>query len=86
MRRRDRDAARLLFRRLVDLVIGRERRTARLCQNLGDRSRQRRLPVVDVPDRPNVAVRLRSLKLRFGHLCSLSFDCSVEFGGTFFVS
>jgi hypothetical protein len=38
VRRRDRDAARLLFRRLVDLVVGRERRTAGLGQNLGDRA------------------------------------------------
>jgi hypothetical protein len=29
VRRRDRDAARLLFRRLVDLVVRRERRTTR---------------------------------------------------------
>ena len=32
VRRRDRDAARLLFRRLVDLVVRRERRSARLRQ------------------------------------------------------
>ena len=60
MRRRNRDAARLLFRRLVDLVIGRKGRAARLRQNLGDRRRQRRLAMVDVPNRPNVAVRLRA--------------------------
>ncbi len=67
MRRRDRDAARLLFRRLVDLVVSRERRTARLRENLRDRGRQRRLPVVNVSNRPDVAVRLVPLKLLFGH-------------------
>ena len=67
VRRRDRDAARLLFRRLVDLVIGRERRTARFRQHLGDRRRQRRLAVVDVTDRSDVAMRLITFKLCFGH-------------------
>ena len=60
MRRRNRDAARLLFRRLVDLVIRRERRAARLRQNLRDRRRQRRLAMVDVTNRADVAVRLRA--------------------------
>ena len=62
VRRRDRDAARLLFRRLVDLVIGRERRTACFRQNLRDRCRQRRLAVIDVTDRADVAVRLVPLE------------------------
>ena len=35
-RRGDGDAARLLFRRLVDLVVRREGRPAGLCQHLGD--------------------------------------------------
>ena len=64
----DRDPARLLLRRLVDLVVRREMRPARLRQHLGDRRRQRRLAVVDVTDRPDVAVRLRPRKLFFGHL------------------
>ncbi|GJE04103.1 hypothetical protein GMJLKIPL_6063 [Methylobacterium isbiliense] len=64
---RDRDPARLLLRRLVDLVVGRERGPARLRQNLRDRRRQRRLAVVNVPDRPDVAVRLRPRKLFLGH-------------------
>ena len=67
MRRRDRDPARLLLRRLVDLVIGRERRPARLRQHLRDRRRQRRLPMVNVTDRPDVAVRLVPLKFRLRH-------------------
>ena len=67
MRRRNRDAARLLFRRLVDLVISRVGRTARLRQNLRDRSRQRRLAMIDVTDRADVAVRLVALEFLFGH-------------------
>ena len=63
----DRDAARLLFRRLVDLVVGGESRPARLGQNLGDRSRQRRLAVVDVADRADVAMRLGTRKFFLGH-------------------
>ena len=62
VRRRDRDAARALLRRLVDLVVGRVRRAARLGQNLRDRGRQRRLAMVDVTDRTDVAVRLRPLE------------------------
>ncbi len=68
VRGRDRDAARLLFRRLVDLVVRRERRTAGLRQHLGDRRRQRRLAMVNVTDRADVAVRLIAFKLFFGHL------------------
>src|SRR5579883_2406525 len=67
MRRRDRDAALALLRRLVDLVVGRERRTAGLRQDLGDRRRQRRLAVVHVPDRADVAVRLIPLEFRLRH-------------------
>ena len=58
MRRRNGDAPRPLLRRLVNLVISRIRRPARLRQNLGDRRRQRRLAMVDMPNRPNVAMRL----------------------------
>src|SRR3546814_6156921 len=67
MRRVDRDPARLLLRRLVDLRVIRERRPARLRQNLRDRSRQRRLAMINMANRPYVAVRLRPLKLRFAH-------------------
>ncbi len=68
VRRRDRDAARLLFRRLVDLVVRRERCAAGFREHLGDRRRQRCLAVVDVTDRADVAVRLVTFKLCFGHL------------------
>ena len=54
MRRRDRDAARLLLRRLVDLVVRRERRAARFRQDLRDRRRQRRLAVINMTDRARV--------------------------------
>src|SRR6185312_9158789 len=67
MRRRDRDAARLLLRRLVDLVVRRVGRSTRLGQNLGDRCRQRRLAMIDMADRPDVAVRLIPLKFRLRH-------------------
>ena len=70
VRGRDRDAARLLFRRLVDLVVRGERRTAGFRQHLGDRRRQRRLAMVDVTDRSDVAMRFITFKLCFGHLTS----------------
>jgi hypothetical protein len=66
MRRRDGDAARLLFRRLVDLIVGGVRRAAGLGQNLGDRCGQRRLAMVDMADRADVAVRLVTRKFLFG--------------------
>ena len=65
--RRDGDAARLLLRCLVDLIIGRVGRAAGLCQHLGDGSRQRGLAVVDVTDRADVAVRLVAGELLFTH-------------------
>src|SRR5215469_6642523 len=72
MCRRDRDAPRPLLRRLVALVKRHKRRPALLRQNLGDRRRQRRLAMIDVTDRPNIAVRLRPLKLRLRHSLRLS--------------
>ena len=72
---RDRDAARLFFRRLVDLVIGRECRTARFRQHLGDRRRQRRLAMVDVTDGADIAMRLVAVEFLFGHLGSPSLSC-----------
>ena len=71
VRRVDRDAALPLFGRVVDLVVRpvlhlRVRRG----QDLRDRRRQRRLPVVHVPDRPDVHVRLRPVELLLRHLSS----------------
>ncbi|CAA0089592.1 Uncharacterised protein [Starkeya nomas] len=42
-------------------------RAARLRKNLRDRRRQRRLAMVNMANRPNVAVRLRTVELLFGH-------------------
>src|SRR4029079_10462233 len=67
VRDRDRDAALSLLRRLVDLIVGQELREVLLRKHLRDRRRQRRLPVVDVPDRPDVQVRLVPYEFFFGH-------------------
>ena len=68
MRRGNRDAAGALFRGLVDLVIGLERRAAGFSQNLCDRSRQGGLAVIHVTDRPNIHMRLITFKFCLGHL------------------
>ena len=57
----------LLFRRLVDLVEGHLLRQPLGRLNRRDRRRQRRLPVVDVPDRADVHVRLGALELCLCH-------------------
>ena len=64
----DRDPPLLLLRRLVDLIERRELHIrVRLGQHLGDRRRQRRLPMVDMTHRPHIQMRLVPLKLRLGH-------------------
>ena len=63
----DGDAARLLFRRLVDLVVGGKFRLTFFRQDLGDRRRQRRLAVIDVTDRADIAMRLGALEFFLGH-------------------
>ena len=83
VRRVDRDATRLLFRRVVDLVVRLRRRQTLLRQNQRDRRRQRRLPVIHVPNRPNVHVRLRPIKLLFGHV-SPSLTCFADLGDDLF--
>ena len=81
VRRRDRDAALALFRRLVDLIeVDRLRQSLRRLDQR-DRRRQRRLPVIDVADRPDVHVRLRALEFRLAiirsRLCDLAnYDCT----------
>ena len=63
----DRDAARLFFRRRVDLVV-RLRLAAELGRQHGrDRRRQGRLAVVHVADGAHVDVRLGPLELTFCH-------------------
>jgi hypothetical protein len=74
MRGRNGDAARFLFRCLVDLIIGGERGTAFLGQHLGDGGRQRGLAVIDVTDGPDVAMRLRPLEFFLSHAGSPSFN------------
>jgi hypothetical protein len=65
---RDRDAARLLFRRLVDLVERRGRRIrVPVREHARDRRGQRGLPMVDVADGADIQVRLRPLELRLRH-------------------
>src|ERR1700730_14253267 len=68
VRGRDRDAARLLFRSVVDRFERPHLRAAvPLIQHLGDGRGQRRLAVVDVTDGPNVDMRLVALELGFRH-------------------
>jgi hypothetical protein len=61
VRRRDGDAAGLLFRRAVNLV----ERLEPVTEILRDRCRQRRLAMVNVTNRADVYVRLITLKLLF---------------------
>jgi hypothetical protein len=67
----DRDPPRLLLRRVVDVL---ERHGSRLAlgrEDLRDRRRQRRLPVVDVSDRADVQVRLVPHKRFLRHRLNL---------------
>src|SRR5690606_35610908 len=63
----DRDAAGFFFRGRIDVRIGHGLRAAGLRQRHRDRSRQRRLAVVNVADRADVAVRLVTFELFLGH-------------------
>src|SRR5438128_182770 len=68
VRHRNRDPPLPLLRRVVDRRKLPHRQPATLrFQHLRDRRRLRLLPVIDVPDRPNVHVRLRPLVLRLRH-------------------
>jgi len=73
VRRRNRDPALPLFRRIVNRVK-RTELVVRvvLRQHLRDRRRQRRLPVIDMPDRPHIHVRLRPVKFLLRHVLFLS--------------
>src|SRR5438132_1116011 len=69
VRHRDRDPPLPLFRRVVDRPVLPHRDLLVLrVQHLRDRRRQRRLAVIDVPNRPHVHVRLRPLVLRLRHV------------------
>ena len=63
----DGDAARLFFRRRVDLVVGLGLAAELGRQHRRDRRRQRRLAMVHVPNRPHVHVRLGPLEFAFCH-------------------
>src|SRR3989449_189705 len=68
VRHRNRDPPLPLLWRVVDRPKLPHRYPTDLrVQHLRDRGRQRRLAVVDVPDRPHVHVRLRPLVLRLRH-------------------
>src|SRR5262249_43706844 len=67
VRRVDRDPSRLLLRRVVNLVVRLRLRQPLLRQHQRDRTRQRRLAVIHVPNRPNVDVRLAPIEFLFAH-------------------
>ena len=73
VRRVDRNTALALFGRLVDIRVVRRLRTTRFGQYLRNRRSQRRLTMVNVTNRPNVAVRLVTYKILFRHLSSPTF-------------
>ena len=75
VRRGDRDAALLLLRSVVDLVEAAGLAAHLLGEHGRDRRGQRRLAVVDVPDRADVDVRLVALELLLGHCGSLLCVC-----------
>ena len=52
-----------------------------LRQRLRDRRRQRRLAVIDMPDRPNVYVRLAAVKFLFRHIPSPVLTLPNRIGG-----
>ena len=69
VRRVDRDAARLLFRRVVDRLEAADSRVAALLrEDRCDRRRQRRLAMVDVTDGADVQMRLCALELLLAHV------------------
>ena len=63
----------LRLRRLRHLVIRDELRPALFRRHLRQRRRQRRLPVVDVPNRPHVHMRFRPIELFLRHFDSSRF-------------
>ncbi len=68
----DGDAARLLFRRRVNVGIALHSAAELLRQRHGDRCGQCRLAMVHVPNRTYVHVRLRTLEFFLGHRLSPS--------------
>ena len=73
VRHRDRDAAGFFFRRVVDRIEAAELHLRIvLGQHLGDRRRQGGLAVIDVPDRPDIYVRLAAIKFFLCHAAFLT--------------
>ena len=73
VRRRDGDAARFFFRSVINAVERPEDNLRiMLLQHLGNRRRQRGLAMVDVTNRPHIAVRLVPIKFLFRHNSALS--------------
>jgi hypothetical protein len=69
VRHRDRDAPRLLFRRVVDRVETAELHfRIVLGQHLGECRRQGGVAVIDVADRPDIYVRLTTVEFFFCHV------------------
>ena len=68
VRRRDRDAALLLLRRVVDLLEAAGLTAVGVGEHLRDGGRERGLAVVDVTDGADVDVRLVALELLLRHL------------------
>ena len=64
---RDRNTTRLFLRRLIDLIKRRELRQPLIRQRLGNRSRQRRLTMINMTHRPNIHMGLRTLELCLAH-------------------
>jgi len=63
----DRDAARLLLRRRINLVVRLRLPTKQLRQHQRHRRRQRGLPMIHMTNRPHIHMRLRSLEFAFCH-------------------
>ena len=68
VRHRDRDAAGFFFRRVIDRIEAPELiLRIMLGQHFRDRRRQGGLAVIDVPDRPDIHVRLAAIEFFLCH-------------------
>ena len=68
MRGRNRDPARFLLRRIVNVIKRLDLATKPLGQHLGDRRRQRRLAMIHMAYRADIHMRLRPLEFFLCHL------------------
>src|SRR5690606_2003584 len=68
VRRRYRYAARLLLRRIVNLIVTADLSSKLVRHYLRQSRRQRRLAMVNVTNRPYIHMRLRSFKFSFRHV------------------